>query len=224
VDRGHQVVVGGRNREKLDALAAEHRVGTAFVDADQPDTIEAAIAEVATEHGPITGIANCIGSILLKPAHMTSDSEFDDILRTNLHSSFQVIRGSARCMRKTGGSVVLVSTAAARIGIPNHEAIAAAKAGVEGLARSAAATYARFGMRVNVVSPGLVKSEMSRQIWENERAAAASERMHALGRLGEPRDIASMIAVLMDPTNDWITGQVIGVDGGLGSVIQQQRL
>lgn len=222
-ERGHKVVVGGRNREKLDAISAEQDIDTVLLDAHQPGTIEAAIADVAAQHGLVTGIANCIGSILLKPAHLTSDDEFEDILRTNLHSSFQTIRGAAKCMRKSGGSVVLVSTAAAGVGIPSHEAIAAAKAGVEGLARSAAATYARSGMRVNVVAPGLVKSEMSRNIWSNERAAEASLNMHALGRLGEPGDIASMIAWLMDPANNWITGQVIGIDGGLGSVMQRQR-
>lgn len=145
------------------------------------------------------------------------------VLQANLYSSFATIRGAANAMRDTAGSVVLVSTAAARIGIPNHEAIAAAKAGVEGLARSAAASYASKGIRVNVVAPGLVKSEMSRSIWANESAAAASVEMHALGRLGEPQDIASMIVWLLNPANDWITGQVIGIDGGLGSVLPRQR-
>lgn len=94
---------------------------------------------------------------------------------------------------------------------------------MEGLARSAAASYASAGIRVNAVAPGLVKSQMSRSIWANEPTAAASVGMHALGRLGEPRDVASMIAWLLDPANDWITGQVIAVDGGLGSVLPRQR-
>lgn len=223
-EQGHQVVIGGRDQRKLAAVAEHTAFDTVLLDADQSGSIDATIADVAKKYGRITGIANCIGSILLKPAHLTSDEEFDDVLRTNLLSSFQVIRGAARCMRKHGGTVVLVSTAAASIGIPNHEAIAAAKAGVEGLARSAAATYARSGIRVNVVSPGLVKSEMSRNIWSNKRAEEASVKMHALGRLGEPVDIASLIAWLMTPANNWITGQVIGLDGGLSSVLQQQRL
>lgn len=223
LEKGHQVIVAGRNREKLDSLAQTYRVNAVVADADRGGSIDAAIADVADQYGSLSGIANCIGSILLKPAHLTSDDDLETVIRTNLTSSFSTIRGAAKCMRKTGGSVVLVSTAAARIGIPNHEAIAAAKAGVEGLALSAAATYARSGIRVNVVAPGLVKSGMSRSIWSNEASAKASENMHALGRLGEPSDVASMIAWLMDPVNSWITGQVIGIDGGLGSVLQKQR-
>ena len=94
---------------------------------------------------------------------------------------------------------------------------------MEGLARSAAVTYANAGIRINVVAPGLVKSEMSRKIWDNEPAAAALREMHALGKLGEPRDVASLIVWLIDPANDWITGQIIGIDGGLSSVLQRQR-
>lgn len=220
---GHHVVIGGRDQEKLRHATEEFGSETIEIDAGQPESIEQGISEVAKSHGAVSGIANCIGSILLKPAHLTTNEEFADVLQTNLWSSFVTIRAAAKAMRKTGGSVVLVSTAATRIGIPNHEAIAAAKAGVEGLARSAAATYAGAGIRVNVVAPGLVKSEISRSIWDNETAAAASRQMHALGRLGEPRDVASMIAWLLDPANDWITGQVIGIDGGLGCVIQRQR-
>jgi len=160
---------------------------------------------------------------LLRPAHQTSYEQFEEVLRVNLLSAFEAVRASAKVMRKRGGSVVLISSAAARIGLPNHEAIAAAKAGVEGLARSAAASYARSSLRFNVVAPGLVKSEMSRSIWENEAAAKASGDMHALGRIGEPYDVASLIAWLVNPSNNWITGQVLGVDGGLGSIAPRQK-
>ena len=111
-----------------------------------------------------------------------------------------------------------MATAAARVGLPSHEAIAAAKAGVIGLVRSAAASYAGRGIRVNAVAPGLVKTPLTEKIWSHSKSAEASRSMHALGRLGEPRDIASMICWLLQPENDWVTGQVIGIDGGLGSV------
>ena len=113
---------------------------------------------------------------------------------------------------------MLLSSAAAAIGLPNHEAIAAAKAGVSGLARSAAATYAPYGIRVNAVSPGLVDTPMSRSITTNELARKASIAMHPLGRLGTADDIAEAICWLLTPQSAWVTGQVIGVDGGLATL------
>lgn len=119
--------------------------------------------------------------------------------------------------------MVFVSTAAAEMGMANHEAIAAAKAGVLGLMRSAAATYANRNIRVNCVSPGLVKSNMSRHLWEDEKMRAISEQMNPLGRLGEPADIARMIAWLLHPQNSWVTGQNFGVDGGLSRLMQRPK-
>lgn len=221
--QGHRVVVCGRSREKLQRLGIEQNWETRLVDAASPGSIQNALIEISERCGPISGIVNCIGSILLKPAHRTSRAEFEEVLRINLHSAFELVQAAGTCLREQGGSVVLMSTAAARIGIPNHEAIAAAKAGVEGLARSAAATYAGQGIRFNVVAPGLVRTELSRGLWESEAAAQMSQDMHPLGRLGEPEDVASLIAWLLDPGHTWITGQVIGIDGGLASLTQRQR-
>ena len=91
-----------------------------------------------------------------------------------------------------------------------------------GLARSAAATYAPQNIRVNVVSPGLIRTELTRPIWDNPAIATASAKLHALGRLGEPDKVASLVSWLLDSENDWITGQVIGIDGGLGHVLARR--
>ncbi len=91
------------------------------------------LQHVATTYGKVDGVANCVGSIVLKPAHSTSEAEFEDVLRVNLFTSFNVLKASVkRMMGSGGGSVVLCTSAVARHGIPNHEAIAAAKAGVAG--------------------------------------------------------------------------------------------
>ena len=121
-------------------------------------------------------------------------------------------------MRKTGGSLVFVSSAAARVGLANHEAIASAKSGLIGLMLSAAATYGSHGIRVNCVAPGLVDTPLTTRITSNERSLEASQSLHVLGRIGRPDDVASAIHWLLDPNQSWVTGQVIGVDGGLGTV------
>ncbi len=91
-------------------------------------------------------------------------------------------------------------------------------AAVEGLARSAAASYAARGIRVNVVAPGLTRTPLTERITGNEASLKVSVAMHPLGRIGEPPDIASAIMWLLSPESGWVTGQTIGVDGGLGNV------
>lgn len=204
----------GRSAEQLNRLATELDCPMAVADAKQADPLQ----QVLHSAGPLRGVVNCAGSILLKPAHLTSDQEWTETLATNLTTAFNVVRAGARVMMQTGGSIVLCSSAAARIGLANHEAIAAAKAGVIGLTLSAAATYAGRNIRINCVAPGLVDTALTAKITGNETALKASLGMHALGRVGKPEQIASAIAWLLDPENDWVTGQVWGVDGGLATV------
>lgn len=114
--------------------------------------------------------------------------------------------------------MVLVSTVAAGTGLSNHEAIAAAKGGIEGLVRSAAATYAARNLRVNAVAPGLVDTPLASRITKSERALEHSKKMHPLGRIGTPEDVSSAIDWLLSSESSWVTGQVVGIDGGLGAI------
>jgi NAD(P)-dependent dehydrogenase (short-subunit alcohol dehydrogenase family) len=221
--QGARLFLMARDEQALAELQGETgAAGTAPVDATSLDAVEAGFAQATASLKRIDGVVNCVGSVMLKPAHLTSAHEWHNVIDTNLTSAF----ATARCAAKTmtdGGSVVLISTAAARVGLANHEAIAAAKAGVEGLARSAAATYAAKGLRFNVVAPGLVQTPATERITANEAARKASLAMHPLGRLGEPEDIASAIAWLLHRDQSWVTGQVIGVDGGLGALKTRSR-
>ena len=222
--RGGQVFLAGRSEGRLGEVASEvSAAGHAVIDAADGGSFAAAFKDAKAALGTITGVANCVGSVLLKGAHITTDEEWHETIRTNLDTAFYTVRESAKALRPAGGSVVLCSTAAAQVGLANHEAIAAAKAGIDGLVRSAAATYGAKAIRINSVAPGLVKSEMTRRIWENEPMADASREMHVLGRLGEPADVARAIAFLLHPQNDWITGQTLGVDGGLGGIVNRPK-
>lgn len=217
---GNRLVIAGRNAERLQLVAAETGAQTVVLDARDSATVDAMFQSVQTSHGHVDGVVNCAGSILLKPAHLLSDQEFADTIATNLTTAFNLVRAATRLMMKQagGGTIVLCSSVAARRGLVNHEAIAAAKAGVEGLALAAAASYARFGVRVNCVAPGLTRTELTRSLTQNEAVAKMSAAMHPLGRIGEPAEVASAICWLLAAEQSWVTGQVIGIDGGLGQV------
>lgn len=169
----------------------------------------------ACADGPAAGVAHCIGSVLLKPAKRTSVDEWHDVLETNLSSAFGVTMAAPDCLKK-GGSVVFCSSVAASFGLPNHEAIAAAKAGLIGLARAAAASNLRRNIRFHCVAPALVDSQMTESLLSRPGMREAAARQNPSGRIGKPDDVSRAIAFLLDPANDWIDGQVIGVDGGFG--------
>lgn len=219
---GAHLMLAARNRDALVALAGALGAAHHVVDATNAADIDAAVEATVARYGRIDGAANCVGSLLLKPAHLTRPEEFDDVVAVNLRSAFAVVRAATRAMmangEPAGGSIVLVASAAARIGLANHEAIAAAKGGIMGLTLSAAASYGAKQVRVNAVAPGLVRTPLTSRITGSASAEAASVAMHALGRLGEPDDVARAIAFLLDPANAWLTGQVLGVDGGLGTL------
>ncbi len=219
--RGAHLVLAGRRREPLDELGQELGGSSEVHEIDAADfgAVEALVKQVSAEGG-VQGAANCVGSIVLKPAHLTSEEEFAQTLRQNLGSAFALVRAMGRfaARQETGAAVALVSTVAARIGLSNHEAIAAAKAGVEGLVRAAAATYAPVGIRVNAVAPSLTDTPLAARITQNERALEASKAMHPLGRIGTPGEIAQVLEWLLAPDGSWVTGQVISVDGGLSTV------
>lgn len=212
-----RVVLAARDEGRLRRLAEETGGDFFVLNATRPAEVEQVAKQTVETHGRLDGIANCVGSVLLKPAHVTSDDDWDTTLQLNLGTAFATVRAAGKLIRGPG-SVVLFSSAAASIGLSNHEAIAAAKAGVVGLMRSAAATYAARGLRFNAVAPGLVETSATVRITGSEAGRKASLSMHPLGRLGRPKDVASVAAWLLGPESDWVTGQVFGVDGGLSTV------
>lgn len=219
---GHRVVAAGRDYDRLNDAVGSLDIDMTIFEATDSGSVKRVVDETASLPEGLGAVVNCVGSILLKPAHAITEAAWSAVLRTNLDSAFFAVKHSVAAMSRSGGAIVLVSSAAASAGLASHEAIAAAKAGVEGLTRSSAATYAARGIRVNAVAPGLVRSRMSAPIFEDERSRKASEAMHALRRLGEPEDVASAIHWLLDAP--WVTGQVVGVDGGLSRLQPRPRV
>ena len=204
-EAGHTVFTTARDARKI--------TPDAMLDATDFDAVDA----VFVQAGKLDGVVNCSGSLLLKSAHLTSQQQYQSVMDASLTTAFAVVRAAGKHMGD-GGSVVLISSAAAMEGLANHEAIAAAKAGILGLTLSAAASYATSNLRINAVAPGLIQTPLTAALTGNDAARKISESMHALGRLGTADDVARAIVFLLDPANSWITGQVLAVDGGLSRV------
>ena len=188
---------------------------TVSLDATKFEEVENFVNRGLEKFGNIDAIINLAGNLILKPAHLSSEKEFHETIDINLKSSFGVVRAAGKLVKDC--SIVLLSTAAASIGLSNHELISSAKSGVEGLAKAAAKTYSRKNIRVNTVSPGLIDTPLSKKITENPIILKASIKMLALNKIGKPKQISNMINFLINPENDWITGQNFIVDGGLSS-------
>jgi NAD(P)-dependent dehydrogenase (short-subunit alcohol dehydrogenase family) len=207
----------GRDSQKLTDVAQRYGFPSFVADASDWDQMDSGMDTASQSMQGINAVVCLAGSVLLKPLHLTSRAEWDSTLQANVTAAAGTLRAAVSRM-KVGGAVVLMSSAAAGIGLSNHEAIAAGKAGIEGLVRSAAMTYAAKSIRVNAVAPGLVQTPLTQRVWSNPRSADVSLAMHPLGRFGQPEEVARAIYFLIDPSNNWITGQVLGVDGGLGSL------
>lgn len=203
-----------RNPDKI--TDASDRTHIFEADATTESGVRAAFDFAEEQVGTPTAVVNCLGNVLLKPVHRTTAVEFSDVMKLHVFSSFLILKYA--CGRlKEESSIALLSSVAVQTGLPNHESIAAAKGAVEGLVRSSAATYANKGIRVNGVAPGLTETPATAQLCKPP-ARQVSEKMHPLGRIGTPDDVASALVWLVDPAQSWVTGQILHVDGGLGQL------
>lgn len=214
-EQGRSVVLCARNEGSLAELSTTLQAEFHLCDVTDESQVEEVFSAVS-RNSKIVGVALCVGSILLKPVHLISLQEWLETITKNLTTAFLICKYSAKYMQD--GAVLLFSSGAAQIGLPYHEAIAAAKSGVEGLVRSAAATYASRGLRFNGIAPGLVRTGLSKKILSSSAGEKSSIAYHGLGRLGEPEDIAGIASWLLTEKSSWVTGHIYNIDGGLTSI------
>ncbi|HUN93868.1 MAG TPA: SDR family oxidoreductase [Burkholderiaceae bacterium] len=216
--RGHRVAVVGRNAATLADVPADAHIAA---DAATPEGAAAAMAACKDQLGAAPALlAHCVGSTLIAPLHRSTPAQIRDVLRVNLDSALFVLQAWVEGLRAAGqpGAAVLVSSVVARIGVANHEAIAAAKGGVEALARSAAATYAPLGLRINVVAPGMTETPLTAGMLRVDAMREGAGKQYPLGGVQTAAQVADAMAWLLSDAAARITGQVMAVDGGFTSV------
>lgn len=212
-ERGEQLHLIGRDESRLTALASELGAGHVCADVTDDAALTAAIAAAGSKIG---GLAYCVGSIVMKPLKRATAADFAQAYAINVIGAARAVAAAEPGLRTATGSVVLFSSIAARAGFPNHTVIGAAKAGVEGLALALASELAP--VRVNVIAPSLTRTTMAASMTDNDTMARAIAAQHPLPRLGEATDMASLASFLLSAEAGWITGQIIGVDGGRSHV------
>jgi len=214
--RGLRVAAVGRDAQTLADVAADAHIA---LDCTTPEGAAQALLACRQALGAAPSLlAHAVGSTLIAPLHRTRVDAAREVLRVNLESSLWVLQAWITALEGGPGAAVFASSVVARIGVGQHEAIAAAKGGVEALVRAAAATYAAQGVRVNAVAPGLTETPMTAAMLKLPAMREAAGRQYPLGGVQSAEDVAAVMDFLLSPASGRLTGQVIAVDGGFTTV------
>ena len=204
----HDVYVGARTGENLKNIKCHYF---------KFDVLEDDIAEAGLPDS-IDGFIYCPGSINLKPFKSLKPEDFEKELQLNFLSLVKVLHGVLPMLKASKkASLVFFSTVAVKVGMPFHTSISAAKGAIEGFAKSLAAEYAP-SFRVNVIAPSLTNTRLAERLVSNKAKRGVIEQRHPLKRIGEAADVAHLVEYLISDKSGWMTGQVLGMDGGLSSL------
>lgn len=202
----HKIFVASRTDESLSHVNVTHIPFDATKDA----------LDSALLPDKLDGFIYCPGSINLKPFKMMSLETIKEDMELNFFSMVKVVKNIISKMDENS-SMVFFSTIAVGTGMPFHSSVAAAKGAIEGFAKSMAAEYAPK-VRVNVIAPSLVDTTLASRLLNNDKKRESMDERHPLKRVGTPEDIAHCAVFLLSDKSTWITGQIIGVDGGLSTL------
>ncbi len=201
--------VWNMSRRKPENLAVHH------IPFDVLNFDENAFSEIDTLHG----LVYCVGSINLKPFNRLKKEDFLHDYHLNVLGAVQTIQSALPALRKgQQASVVLFSTVAVGVGMGFHASVASAKGAVEGLVRSLAAEFAPYQIRCNAIAPSLTDTPLAQNLLSTEEKRQAAAKRHPLNKIGTAQDLAQMTTFLLSDQSAWVTGQIIGVDGGLSSL------
>ena len=205
----------GKNEEEISKLSEETNGSYSVANVTDPSFIEKIDSDL--KNIDIAGIAYCVGSIDLKPINLVTKKDYLKSLELNFFPIVEIIKKYKENLKKNKASIVVFSTVAVKQGFANHSIISPVKASLEGPTVSLAAELAP-NIRINCIAPSLSNSKMAGKILGNTKIAEGIAKQHPLKRLGEGKDSASLAKFLLSNESSWITGQIIGVDGGRSNV------
>jgi len=211
VTKKKDVQLIGRDENGLKLLSSELNCKYSVIDVLDESSVRSLKTEFDSHD--IYGIAYCVGSIDLKPVRAVKKDDFLKCFELNFFPIVETIKNFQDNLKKNKGSIVMFSTVAVQRGFTNHSIIASVKGAIEGLTVSLAAEFAP-NIRVNCIAPSLTKSKIAEPILKNKLIAEGVAKAHPLKRIGEGKDAAAMAQFLLSEESSWITGQIIGVDGG----------
>jgi 3-oxoacyl-[acyl-carrier protein] reductase len=206
LESGNEVIVAARSNNSISHLPLE------FIDLDVLEDVSS-----LEDFDELNGLIYCPGSINLRPFHRLTGEDFKNDFELNVYGAIKCIQSCLPALKKGKGSVVLFSTVAVQQGMAFHASVAASKGAIEGLTRSLASELAPH-IRVNAIAPSLTDTPLAGALLSNDKKREASEERHPLKRVGNAKEIASMAVHLVSENGGWITGQVIGIDGGMSRV------
>ena len=205
----------GRNEEELKNISNKLNYTYSVCDVLKLNFVQDLVKDLSKTE--IIGIAYCVGSIDIKPFRLTKANDFVSSYVLNLVAVTEIIRNFQENLKSNKASIVLFSTVAAKKGFSNHSIISSAKAAIEGLTVALAAELAP-NIRINCIAPSLTKSKIARTVIKNSAIEESIAKMHPLKRIGQGIDSANLANFLLTEKSSWITGQIIGVDGGRSNI------
>ncbi|WP_136082501.1 SDR family NAD(P)-dependent oxidoreductase [Pontiella desulfatans] len=212
-----RLILTARDEKRLQVVSDETGADCITGDVCNPDSFSDIMAYAGDR---LDGLAYCVGTINLKSLSRLNETDYLNDFRINALGAALAVQAAIKAMQqaaKPPASVVLFSSIAATTGFPMHASVAMAKGALNGLVVSLAAELAPC-IRINAIAPSLTQTPLSAGLLCNDQVVRSIAGMHPLKRLGDPEEVAAMAAFLLSPASSWMTGQVIGLDGGRSAV------
>lgn len=203
------------DRARATADAIGHESDAWGADVSDPEVVQRTVSAIAERYGRIDVLINCAGVALLAPAEDLPAEQWDTTMRVNLTGSFLMSQAVGRAMIEhgSGGRIITLASQAASVGLPEHVAYCASKAGLLGMTRTLALEWGRHGITVNTISPTVVLTDLGRKAWDNPKGEAHKKEI-PVGRFAEPDEIAAAAVFLASDASAMINGTDLVVDGG----------